>query len=230
MVGDSIYSRTLSTEGAFGLLRVTAGAKDELAVELATNAEVKASGLTRALRRLFDLDADLVAIARHFDKDKLIGPLVHKRPGIRIPGCWDPFELTIRVILGQQVSVPGATTLTGRVVRCTASRCSSRASPGSRMRSRLHRRSRAPTCRLPSGCRRPARVRSPVSQPRSRAILLFSATKASSTMSSPDSWPCPASGLGPPTTWRCAAYERTMRFRKATSACCGRPPSPAENA
>lgn len=107
VVGDSTYSRTLSTEGAFGLLRVTAGAKDELAVELATNAEVKASGLTRALRRLFDLDADLVAIARHFDKDKLIGPLVHKRPGIRIPGCWDPFELTIRVILGQQVLVPG---------------------------------------------------------------------------------------------------------------------------
>jgi 3-methyladenine DNA glycosylase/8-oxoguanine DNA glycosylase len=118
VVGDSTYSRTLSTEGgAFGLLRVTAGAKDELAVELATNAEVKASGLTRALRRLFDLDADLVAIARHFEKDKLIGPLAYKRPGIRIPGCWDPFELTIRVNLGQQVSVPGATRLTGRVVR-----------------------------------------------------------------------------------------------------------------
>jgi AraC family transcriptional regulator, regulatory protein of adaptative response / DNA-3-methyladenine glycosylase II len=115
VVGDSTYSRTLSIEGALGLLRVTAGAKHELTVDLATNEEVKTSGLTRALRRLFDLDADLVAIARHFEKDKLIGPLVHKRPGIRIPGCWDPFELTIRV--GQQVSVPGATTLTGRVVR-----------------------------------------------------------------------------------------------------------------
>jgi hypothetical protein len=48
VVGDSTYSRTLSTEGAFGLLRVTAGAKDELAAELATNGEVNASGLTRA--------------------------------------------------------------------------------------------------------------------------------------------------------------------------------------
>jgi 3-methyladenine DNA glycosylase/8-oxoguanine DNA glycosylase len=223
VVGDSTYSRTLSTEGAFGLLRVTAGAKDELAVELATNAEVKASGLTRALRRLFDLDADLVAIARHFDKDKLIGPLVHKRPGIRIPGCWDPFELTIRVILGQQVSVPGATTLTGRVVRLHGEPLFEQAGiPGL-----THAFPPPQALVLP---RTRVRSISGLAAAVSRAIILFSPTKASSTMSSRDSWPCPASDLGPPTTWRCAACERTMRFWKATSACCGRPPSPAESA
>jgi AraC family transcriptional regulator, regulatory protein of adaptative response / DNA-3-methyladenine glycosylase II len=117
VVTDDSYARTLSTGYVSGLLRVTAGSKNELAVELATSEEVETSGLARTLRRLFDLDADPVGIARHFSKDKLIGPLVHKRPGIRIPRCWDPFELTIRVILGQQVSVAGATTLTGRVVR-----------------------------------------------------------------------------------------------------------------
>jgi AraC family transcriptional regulator, regulatory protein of adaptative response / DNA-3-methyladenine glycosylase II len=82
---NSSCARTLSTGGAFGLLRVSAG-DNELLVELATSAEVKISDLTRALRRLFDLDANPVAIARRFSKDKLIGPMVRKRPGIRIPG------------------------------------------------------------------------------------------------------------------------------------------------
>jgi 3-methyladenine DNA glycosylase/8-oxoguanine DNA glycosylase len=117
VVSANSYARTLSTGGAFGLLRVTGGAKSELAVELATNEEVEPAGLTRALRRLFDLDADPAEIVSHFEKDRLIGALVAKRPGIRIPGCWDTFEMIIRVILGQQVSVAGATTLTGRVVR-----------------------------------------------------------------------------------------------------------------
>jgi 3-methyladenine DNA glycosylase/8-oxoguanine DNA glycosylase len=66
---------------------------------------------------LFDLDADPAEIARHFMKDKLVGSFVARRPGIRIPRTWDTFELIIRVILGQQVSVAGATTLTGRVVQ-----------------------------------------------------------------------------------------------------------------
>jgi 3-methyladenine DNA glycosylase/8-oxoguanine DNA glycosylase len=49
-------------------------------------------------------------------RDPLLAPLVAARPGLRVPGTWDPFELSVRAILGQQVSVRGARTLAGRLV------------------------------------------------------------------------------------------------------------------
>jgi AraC family transcriptional regulator of adaptative response / DNA-3-methyladenine glycosylase II len=68
------------------------------------------------VRRLFDLDADVPSITSQFAEDALLGPLVEKRPGLRVPGCWDRFELAIRAVLGQQVSVAAARTLAGRMV------------------------------------------------------------------------------------------------------------------
>jgi AraC family transcriptional regulator of adaptative response / DNA-3-methyladenine glycosylase II len=68
-----------------------------------------------AIRRLFDLDADPVAIRAVLAKDRMLAPLLRKRPGIRVPGAWDPFELAVRAIVGQQVSVAAARTLLGRI-------------------------------------------------------------------------------------------------------------------
>ena len=68
------------------------------------------------LRRWFDLDADVDAIDRHLARDPLLAPLVAAHPGLRVPGAWDPFELAIRAIVGQQVSVAGARTIAGRIV------------------------------------------------------------------------------------------------------------------
>jgi len=68
------------------------------------------------VRRMFDLDADPLAIAATLSLDPLLEPSVHARPGLRIPGAWDPFETCVRAILGQQVSVRAATTLGGRIV------------------------------------------------------------------------------------------------------------------
>jgi AraC family transcriptional regulator of adaptative response / DNA-3-methyladenine glycosylase II len=64
------------------------------------------------LRHLFDLDVDIAAVERH------LRPFlrVDDHPGLRLPGCWDPFELIVRAILGQQVSVKGAATLSARLV------------------------------------------------------------------------------------------------------------------
>src|SRR5437016_4749610 len=70
----------------------------------------------RALR-LFDLDADPVPIADHLAGSPELAPLVARRPGLRVPGAWDAFELAVRAVLGQQVTVRGATTLAGRLVR-----------------------------------------------------------------------------------------------------------------
>ena len=67
-------------------------------------------------RRLFDLDADPVAVAAVLGRDPALAPLVDRHRGIRVPGAVDGFELAVRAVLGQQVSVAGARALTGRVV------------------------------------------------------------------------------------------------------------------
>jgi AraC family transcriptional regulator, regulatory protein of adaptative response / DNA-3-methyladenine glycosylase II len=66
-------------------------------------------------RRLFDLDADPQAIAAALAADEALAPLVAARPGLRVPGAYDGFELAVRAVIGQQVSVRGASTLTGRL-------------------------------------------------------------------------------------------------------------------
>jgi len=68
------------------------------------------------VRRVFDLDADPAAIADALGEDELLSPVFAKRPGLRVPGAWDVWELAVRAILGQQVSVAGACTMLGRLV------------------------------------------------------------------------------------------------------------------
>lgn len=67
-------------------------------------------------RRLFDLDADPYAVAERLGADPALGPLALARPGLRSPGAADPAELAVRAVLGQQISVAAARTLTGRLV------------------------------------------------------------------------------------------------------------------
>jgi AraC family transcriptional regulator of adaptative response / DNA-3-methyladenine glycosylase II len=69
------------------------------------------------LRALFDLDARPAVIAEHLGQDPLLAPWVARRPGLRIPGAFDGFEMAVRAILGQQVSVAAATTISGRLVQ-----------------------------------------------------------------------------------------------------------------
>jgi AraC family transcriptional regulator, regulatory protein of adaptative response / DNA-3-methyladenine glycosylase II len=67
------------------------------------------------VRRVFDLDTDPAAIHATLGRDRMLAPLLRKRPGVRVPGAWDPFELAVRAIVGQQVSVAGARTILGRI-------------------------------------------------------------------------------------------------------------------
>jgi AraC family transcriptional regulator of adaptative response / DNA-3-methyladenine glycosylase II len=69
------------------------------------------------LRRLFDLDADVETIGRHLSSDKALAPLIARRPGLRTPGAWDGFELAVRAILGQQITVSGARALAVKIVQ-----------------------------------------------------------------------------------------------------------------
>ncbi len=68
------------------------------------------------VRRLFDLGADIQSIDEHLSRDPLLAPLVAQRPGLRAPGGWDGFELAVRAILGQQITVAAARRLAGQLV------------------------------------------------------------------------------------------------------------------
>jgi DNA-3-methyladenine glycosylase II len=68
------------------------------------------------IRFFFDLNADPRPIAAHLAKSRVLQRIVGKHPGLRVPRCWDPFELAVRAMLGQQVTVKGASTLAGRLV------------------------------------------------------------------------------------------------------------------
>lgn len=105
----SVYRRTVRMKDKIGVVSVgLATERDALVVELSPSlAGVMVPVLAR-VKRLFDLDADPVAIAAR------LGELAEDCPGLRVPGAFDPFEMTIRAILGQQVSVKAATTLAGR--------------------------------------------------------------------------------------------------------------------
>ena len=65
------------------------------------------------LRHLFDLDTDPLPIRAHLKRDALLAPLLTSRPGLRVPGAWEGFELGIRAVLGQQVTLARLRTLSG---------------------------------------------------------------------------------------------------------------------
>ncbi len=117
-VDDGAYRRTLRT--AEGVGRVEARADSgRLAVRLLLPSLPAVRPAVAALRRLFDLDADPLAVDEALGADPVLAPLVQARPGLRVPGTVDGFELAVRAVVGQQVSVAGARTLLGRVVaRC----------------------------------------------------------------------------------------------------------------
>ncbi len=71
--------------------------------------------MVERVHRMFDLDSDPRVINEVLRHDPLLAPLVRARPGARVPGAWDGFELAVRALLGQQVTVAGATTLAGRL-------------------------------------------------------------------------------------------------------------------
>jgi AraC family transcriptional regulator of adaptative response / DNA-3-methyladenine glycosylase II len=112
------YRRTVEVGGSPGAIEIRL-APSEPKLILAVWGEPRKGllGVAERARRLFDLQADPAAIADSLEASALLRPLVRRRPGIRVPGAWDPFELAVRAVLGQQISVRAATTLAGRLVR-----------------------------------------------------------------------------------------------------------------
>ncbi|WP_457106294.1 DNA-3-methyladenine glycosylase family protein [Methylobacterium sp. P5_C11] len=117
----SAYRRTVRVAGRFGHLTAEPGT-DCLRVVLRGIDPGHAAAVAERLGRLFDCDADPAAIAGCLARDPVLAPLVAARPGLRLPGAWDPFETGCRAILGQQVSVSAAIGLAGRLVAAFGTR------------------------------------------------------------------------------------------------------------
>jgi AraC family transcriptional regulator of adaptative response / DNA-3-methyladenine glycosylase II len=115
------YRRTIDIKGRHGTIEVTpARARDALAATIRFPDPHALPTIVRRIRRLFDLGADVGAIAAHLAADPALATLVRARPGLRVPGGWDGFELAVRAILGQQITVQGARGLLGRLVEAHA--------------------------------------------------------------------------------------------------------------
>ena len=115
-VVDDAYARTVRLGGQRGWIRVHHRAERRaLLVELPHALTPVLPALLGRLRHLFDLSARPDVIAAQLARDPTLAPLVERDPGLRVPGAFDGFELGLRAVLGQQVSVKAATTLAGRI-------------------------------------------------------------------------------------------------------------------
>ncbi|MDQ0736811.1 DNA-3-methyladenine glycosylase family protein [Arthrobacter agilis] len=113
-VSGRSHTRLLATPG--GPRRVTVTVRpDDVELTADTDVDAEFACLVRTTRSWLDLDTDVAAVARAFDGDSLLGPLVRRRPGLRAVGYPDAFEAAIMTVLGQQVSVAAGGTFGGRL-------------------------------------------------------------------------------------------------------------------
>lgn len=116
-VGTDGYMRTVRIGAHTGWVHVRhAPDRLSLLVELTHSLTPVLPALLGRLRHLFDLSARPDVIAAHLGADRWLAASVAANPGLRVPGAFDSFELAVRAILGQQITVKGATTLAGRLV------------------------------------------------------------------------------------------------------------------
>jgi AraC family transcriptional regulator, regulatory protein of adaptative response / DNA-3-methyladenine glycosylase II len=117
-VGSDRYERAIpNSDGSAAWIRVReSDRKPELLLEIGGLAPQAIPDTVRRVRRMFDLDADPRAIAATLAQDPLLARALDMHPGLRVPCGWDGFELAVRAVLGQQISVAGATTLARRIV------------------------------------------------------------------------------------------------------------------
>ena len=117
-VVNGCYRRTVLLPTSKGIIELEPMEQaNSVQLRLQLNDLSDLSALVQRCRYLFDLDAVPEPIANVLVTDPLLAPLVKARPGLRVPGAIDGFELTVRAIIGQQVSVVGARTLAARLVK-----------------------------------------------------------------------------------------------------------------
>lgn len=109
------YRRTITIGDAAGWIEVHGDGR-HVHVRASASLAPHLMRVSAGVRRVFDLDADPATIARVLGADARLASAIRRRPGLRVPGAWQPWEIAMRAIVGQQVSVAAATTIVGRIV------------------------------------------------------------------------------------------------------------------
>jgi AraC family transcriptional regulator of adaptative response / DNA-3-methyladenine glycosylase II len=116
-VVDGTYRRTISLNGSDGWFEVSLDEGSNVLVVRLQFADPRSLFfITERIRTMFDLNADWAAIVQSLRTNPVLATQVDSGPGLRVPGCWNGFELATRAILGQQITVKGATVMAGRMV------------------------------------------------------------------------------------------------------------------
>jgi AraC family transcriptional regulator of adaptative response / DNA-3-methyladenine glycosylase II len=116
-VADGVYRRTVQHDGDTGTVRIAhAPERNNLVATIRFPCVRALPAIVARIRRVFDLAADVERIGAHLSADPSLARLIALRPGLRAPGGWDGFELAVRAVLGQQVTLAAARGLAGRLV------------------------------------------------------------------------------------------------------------------
>ena len=116
-VEGGTYRRTVANDGEVGTVEVADDHQHTSLVVTIRFPNVRGlPAILARIRRVFDTGADIETIGAHLARDPFLAPLVALRPGLRAPGGWDGFELAVRAILGQQITVTAARRLAGQLV------------------------------------------------------------------------------------------------------------------
>ena len=115
-VSGGVYRRSIELGRTRGILMLCPRPDvTQVEAELVLDGPAHLTGAVRRIRDMLDLDAGAREITRHLSRDPLLKGVCKKNPGLRLPGCWSVFELAVRAVVGQQISVKGACTLLGRL-------------------------------------------------------------------------------------------------------------------
>jgi len=118
IVASGSYRRSISVNGKHGYFEVSLDERpDALAARIQFGDPRALFFIVERIRAMFDLNADWTSIAGALRSDRDFVKRLDANPGLRLPGCWNGFELAVRAILGQQITVKGATALAGRMAR-----------------------------------------------------------------------------------------------------------------
>ncbi len=116
IVENGSYQRLIRQGDVQGWFKLTPGVHNKVDVEFKLNKNANILDLIARVKNIFDLDADPISITKALQEDEKISPYLALYPGLRVPGGWDGFELAVRAVVGQQISVKAARTILGRMV------------------------------------------------------------------------------------------------------------------
>lgn len=117
LVDKNSYQRLISDSDVRGWMKASFGSDNKIDIEFRLNKNANLLDFVARVKRMFDIDADPMAIRETLAKDQALVPYLEQCEGPRIPGGWDGFEIAVRAIVGQRISVKAARSALGKIVK-----------------------------------------------------------------------------------------------------------------